>query len=163
MVISFFFLCSSLSVGKNQKKRLSFSSFLSLMGRSPEYDSPISKLTSGSPVPLTANSVACMLTSMTNFWSRENHMSPSMGTGDQVQEARHTHSRSCCSGSDGDPNQGWSGYILTEECEPRHSRRCLPRHLHATAVGAGGGSRKCALLRWQPGVPTGTAPIGSSS
>lgn len=58
IVISFFLRFCSLSEGKNQKNNLFCSSFLSLMGNNPAYDSPASYFTSGMAVPLTANSAA---------------------------------------------------------------------------------------------------------
>lgn len=44
-------------LAKNQKNNSFLSSGSSLIGRYPAYDSPTSKSTSGTPVPLTANSV----------------------------------------------------------------------------------------------------------
>lgn len=51
-------LASGFSEGKNQKYSSEVSFFLSLIGRRPAYDSPMSKLTSGiaPAVPLTTNS-----------------------------------------------------------------------------------------------------------
>jgi hypothetical protein len=55
MVISFF--AAGFSDGKNQKNNLLGSFSSGLMGRSPAYDSPMLKSTSGRALPFTANSM----------------------------------------------------------------------------------------------------------